>query len=1131
MGYDGSLRFDTKIDSSGFQQGTNKLSSIIKGFAGFEIIKKGMQMVASSIDDAVSRYDTLNRFPKVLQNMGFGADEASAATQKLSDGVQGLPTKLDDVVTTAQRLTLLSKNLDMATDTTLALNNAFLASNASTDAAKRGTEQYIKMLSTGKVDSQIWLTLQETMAFALDKTAEAFGFAGSSAQDDLLQALKDGNITVTQFNDKLIELNAGVGGFAEMAQTSTGGIGTAWENLQTTIVRGTAYIIEAIDEGFSQTRFQSIENLFLKAKEPIFNTLKSVGDIAGFVAKNFDILLGATIALSAAFAATKGMQAWNKAAAEARRTAELARISQQDLTLAVSKSDVSKLALTASTKKQAAAEAKATAEAAKAKAAKLQQVAVEKSLEAAKAKEAKALATGTELTKAKTASVQAHVEASNAQTIATIANQQAVEADTKAKKLETIAQNEQNVSMSLGTAVIGYLTGSITLHELATIAATAATTLFNMALKALPFVGIAAAVAGLAALSKKLNSVSEETEELKNKTEQLAESLAEIEQNYQDATQEMEVQAIAAKGLINDIKALTDANGKAGDNAVAVKAKIQQLNGVIQNSGIYYDEVNSKVEGLTDSTDAYVDSLQWVDFFENERAKHISLIEKRAAADENLTKIKKKLIELEVDNAHIQQTVYSRYGDTTYAVEIYTREYQLLLDTLADAEQQYNDVEDAVIAMDKAMEPLYAEEEAVRLEEHKQAVAELAEQYGVSAESIQADLDALGITTEEWVSKQDAALANYENSVKERTSGVINSFKEIPPKFDQTAEEMLEILKNNKEQYARWEQNMEEITRQLGPTAAAEFGKLGPEANSAMEEILNSADLLDEYRDVFGVKIDAVTGTAIEDWHDPDFIGAPSDALDISAQKVESNPALLDANTKQADDSKKVIIDTLSEPELLESGSDMIDGIAEGVESNPALENAATENVNQTVAAVLAAIEAGDFPGMGGSIVDKIAEGVLAKSPVLADALTSVINNAAQKAQGAMSSAVAAVQSAAPFSMPVNEMQAFSATINEADAKRVSAQIDAMPTTQVAAYTQQIQSVINTVKSPKIPSISSYSQPDRHTQDKPIEITLKDTLEITTEAKLDTGVLYTSFKQEERERGVRILEGAFQDAR
>ena len=305
MAYDGTLSFDTSVDTAGFQKGANGVGGLVKGLSVFKLAEKGFQAVANSIDGAISRYDALNNFPRVLERMGFEATDAAAATQKLSDGVQGLPTSLDSVVSTAQRLTVLTGNLEKSTDTTLALNNAFLASGASGDEAARGLDQYIKMLSSGQVDSERFKTLQETMGFALQRTAEAFGFAGESAQNDLYAALKNGNISFDQFNAKLIELNNGVGGFAELAQTSSGGIRTAWTNLQTAMVRGTTEIVQSINNGLSKTRFGSIEKVINGMKDGVYKALATMGKALELLAASAEVLIPILLTIGAAVLAWK----------------------------------------------------------------------------------------------------------------------------------------------------------------------------------------------------------------------------------------------------------------------------------------------------------------------------------------------------------------------------------------------------------------------------------------------------------------------------------------------------------------------------------------------------------------------------------------------------------------------------------------------------------------------------------------------------------------------------------------------------------------------------------------------------------------------------------------------------------
>ena len=85
-------------------------------------INKTFQVMAQNLDGAISRYDTLNNFPRVMSNLGIGADEADASIKKLSDKLTGLPTSLDNAASAVQRLTSKNGNVEESTDMFLALN-------------------------------------------------------------------------------------------------------------------------------------------------------------------------------------------------------------------------------------------------------------------------------------------------------------------------------------------------------------------------------------------------------------------------------------------------------------------------------------------------------------------------------------------------------------------------------------------------------------------------------------------------------------------------------------------------------------------------------------------------------------------------------------------------------------------------------------------------------------------------------------------------------------------------------------------------------------------------------------------------------------------------------------------------
>lgn len=244
------------------QKASRSIKDMVVSLGLVKIASSAFRVLRDNIDDAITRVDTMNQFPKMMQAIGFGADDSNKAVERLLEGIQGLPTRLDEVVSTAQRLAIMTGDLDSATELTLALNNAFLTSGANAQDASRGLQQYTQMLSTGKVDMQSWRTLQETMGVALNDVAKAFGFAGASAQNDLYSALQEGTITFDEFNSKLVELSNATGGFADRALIASEGIRTSFANIKTAVVNGLATMIQTVDQAMQDGGFGSIaENL------------------------------------------------------------------------------------------------------------------------------------------------------------------------------------------------------------------------------------------------------------------------------------------------------------------------------------------------------------------------------------------------------------------------------------------------------------------------------------------------------------------------------------------------------------------------------------------------------------------------------------------------------------------------------------------------------------------------------------------------------------------------------------------------------------------------------------------------------------------------------------------------------
>lgn len=312
MAIAGSLTYDTKIDKSGFEKGLSSLQtttntvgkqikSIVTALGIDKLISTAFNVINSSIDGAISRIDTLNNFPKVMSNLGIASEDSEKAVKKLSDGLQGIPTTLDDASLSVQRFTSVNGDVDKSTEYFLALNNALLAGGASADIQTTAMEQLSQAYAKGKPDMIEWRSLQTAMPAQLKQVAEAFNMT----TDELGEALRNGKISMNDFMDKIVELNKNGTGefqsFEEQAKNSTGGIKTSIINVKTAITRGVTEITTAIDKALQNiglgglgtviSKIGSIaESVLKKVASSIPKVVQKIKDIYNWTNKNKEVL-------------------------------------------------------------------------------------------------------------------------------------------------------------------------------------------------------------------------------------------------------------------------------------------------------------------------------------------------------------------------------------------------------------------------------------------------------------------------------------------------------------------------------------------------------------------------------------------------------------------------------------------------------------------------------------------------------------------------------------------------------------------------------------------------------------------------------------------------------------------------
>lgn len=288
-----SLKFDTKSLASGMKTADNEVSNFTKNsesklsvwsVAAGNIVAKGFataaRAITNSLDTAISRVDTLNNFPKVMSNLGIGAEDAQKSIDKLSEAIDGLPTALDDAAGSVQYFTSSNGDIAKSTDYFIALNNAILAGGQSADVQSTALMQLSQSYAKGKPDMIEWRSAMTAMPAQLKQVAQAMGFVNADA---LGESLRNGTTSMDDFMSMLVKLNKkGVGefqSFEDQARNSTNGIGTALTNVKNRISKAIAEIINAIGQ-------ENIANAINAISSGFVGIGKAIGGVVSFITQN-----------------------------------------------------------------------------------------------------------------------------------------------------------------------------------------------------------------------------------------------------------------------------------------------------------------------------------------------------------------------------------------------------------------------------------------------------------------------------------------------------------------------------------------------------------------------------------------------------------------------------------------------------------------------------------------------------------------------------------------------------------------------------------------------------------------------------------------------------------------------------
>lgn len=232
--------------------GTIAMGSFIGSIAS-TVVGKAFSLISNNVQGAITRIDTLTNATRNFQNMGVKTSVVNTQMNNLKNAINGLPTSLDSAVSGVQLLTSsLNGNMPQSVLVFKALNDGILGFGGTSEQVTNSITQLSQAFSNGKIDAETWNSMIDSgLGPTLNAMAKQMGITTGA----LKSGLSDGSISVSQFNDALVNLDknggGGIASLSKIAQDSTSGIGTSMANAKTAVTRGVADMITAVDAGIA----------------------------------------------------------------------------------------------------------------------------------------------------------------------------------------------------------------------------------------------------------------------------------------------------------------------------------------------------------------------------------------------------------------------------------------------------------------------------------------------------------------------------------------------------------------------------------------------------------------------------------------------------------------------------------------------------------------------------------------------------------------------------------------------------------------------------------------------------------------------------------------------------------------
>lgn len=260
MGYDGSLKFDTEINESGFNSGISKLGGIAKKGAGVAVAAVGAVTAAlgAGVVAGVKYNASIESYQTSFEVMTGSAEKAAEVIDKLKKVGAETPFELPDLADTTHLLMNYGFSADEAMDKMMMLGDI---SQGSAEKMSRIATAYGQMSSAGKVSLEDVKQMIEAGFNPLQEISESTGESMASLYD----RISKGTISVDEITASMQRATSEGGKYFQsmekQSQTFSGLISTLKDNAQQLLGEVVKPISDGLTESLLPAAISAIEQL------------------------------------------------------------------------------------------------------------------------------------------------------------------------------------------------------------------------------------------------------------------------------------------------------------------------------------------------------------------------------------------------------------------------------------------------------------------------------------------------------------------------------------------------------------------------------------------------------------------------------------------------------------------------------------------------------------------------------------------------------------------------------------------------------------------------------------------------------------------------------------------------------